>query len=138
MQPVMLDSNVYAAFKRNNPQVVAVMRRAPVLLLSTVVLGEILVGISQEGTQNETEHRGELLAFLTSPRVRVVPVTEVTAELFSGLVRSLGAKGVQFPLHDLWIAASALEHGASLLTLDRRFREIEGLRTGEIPEDFLP
>jgi tRNA(fMet)-specific endonuclease VapC len=114
------------------------MRRAPVLLLSTVVLGEILVGISQEGTQNETEHRGELLAFLTSPRVRVVPVTEVTAELFSGLVRSLGAKGVQFPLHDLWIAASALEHGASLLTLDRRFREIEGLRTGEIPEDFLP
>ncbi len=138
MQSVMIDSNAYAAFKRNNPPVVAVIRRASHLLLPAVVLGEILVGISQEGTQNETEHRGELFSFISSSRVRVVPLTEVTAELFARLAKSLGGRGVDFPLHDLWVAASALEHGAALLTLDLRFREIEGLRSGSLLEDFLP
>ena len=138
MQPVMIDSNAYAAFKRNNPPVVSIIRRASSLLLPSVVLGEILVGIAHEGSQNETEHRGELFSFVSSPRVRVVPLTEVTADLFARLAKSLGGRGIHFPLHDLWVAASALEHGAALLTLDSRFREIEGLRPGCILEDFLP
>jgi len=31
-------------------------------------------------------------------------------------------------LNDLWIAAHAFEHGAELLTFDRGFAAIEGLR----------
>jgi tRNA(fMet)-specific endonuclease VapC len=38
------------------------------------------------------------------------------------------------PTNDLWIAASALEHGAALLTRDAHFSHIDGQRL----EDFLP
>lgn len=41
------------------------------------------------------------------------------------------------PSNDLWIAASALEHGAALLTLDAHFGEIEALRSGRVLADFL-
>jgi len=38
----------------------------------------------------------------------------------------------------LWIAASALEFGAALLTRDGHFAQIDGLRCGQRLEDFLP
>ena len=98
----MIDSNAYAAFKRNNPPVVAVIRRASSLLLPSVVLGEILVGIAHEGSQNETEHRGELYAFVASPRVRVVPLADVTAELFARLAQISGSPGCFFPCMIFW------------------------------------
>ena len=40
--------------------------------------------------------------------------------------------------NDLWIAASALELGAALLTRDAHFGHIDGLRSGRSLEDFLP
>jgi predicted nucleic acid-binding protein len=38
----------------------------------------------------------------------------------------------------MWIAASALEHGAAVLTRDAHFNSIEGLRVGCRITDFLP
>jgi predicted nucleic acid-binding protein len=38
----------------------------------------------------------------------------------------------------LLIAASAIEHGAALLTRDAQFAQIDGLRCGQRLEDFLP
>ena len=40
--------------------------------------------------------------------------------------------------NDLWIAASALEHCAALLTRDAHFSHIDGLRSGQRLDDFLP
>lgn len=36
-------------------------------------------------------------------------------------------KGQPIPVNDMWIAASALQHGASLYTLDSHFEAIDGL-----------
>jgi predicted nucleic acid-binding protein len=38
----------------------------------------------------------------------------------------------------LWIAASALQHGCALLTLDAHFRQVDGLHCGTQLADFLP
>jgi predicted nucleic acid-binding protein len=51
---------------------------------------------------------------------------------------ALRRKGQPIPTNDLWIAASSLEHGAALLTLDAHFQHIDVLRVGSCLEDFIP
>lgn len=49
------------------------------------------------------------------------------------LFKYLKEKGTPIPQNDIWIAASALEHGACLLTTDPHFKGIPTLRT-EYPQ----
>ena len=63
------------------------------------------------------------------------PFAEVDAQLWKWRVRR---KGQPIPTIDLWIAASAQEHGAALLTRDGHFSQIDGFRRGQRLEDFLP
>lgn len=67
-----------------------------------------------------------------------MPSTAATADLYALVYAVLRRKGQPIPTNDLWIAASTLEHGASLLTLDAHFQHIDGLRTGKRLEDFIP
>ena len=47
----------------------------------------------------------------------------LVARLYAGLRRAAHP----IPAKDLWIAASAMEHGLVLLTCNRHFDEIDGL-----------
>jgi len=116
---VALDTSAYSAFKRGHPEVVQHLRRAREILVSSVVLGELLGGFEAGGRPRR--NRGDLRLFLESPRVRLVPVGEATAERYARIYASLRAAGRPLPANDLWIAASAMEHGAELVTLDRDF-----------------
>ena len=122
MTRVSLDTSAYGAFKRGHEAVVAHLRRADEILVSTVVLGELLGGF-EVGRQTQ-RNREELRQFRSSPRVRVVPLVEATAERYARIYASLRAAGRPIPINDLWIAASAMEHGAELITLDRDFTHI--------------
>jgi tRNA(fMet)-specific endonuclease VapC len=136
MRPLIIDTNAYVAFKRGDPRIVKVLATADALCFSVTVLGELLAGFAA-GTK-EAKNREDLSKFLESPRVRVYPITELTADNYALIYASLRRKGQPIPTNDLWIAASALEHGAGVLTLDAHFKHIDGLRVGEAIEDFLP
>ncbi len=128
MRIVALDTNAYVAFKRSDERVLEVVRQAQTIAVSTVVLGELLAGFL--GGTREASNRKELAQFLGSPRVRTVAVTQATAEFYARVFTDLRRKGRPIPSNDLWIAAGALELGAPLLTFDRHFSEIDGLRSG--------
>ena len=136
MRPILIDTNAYTAFKLGDATVVEVIAHAERIYVNSIVLGELLGGFAA-GTR-EAKHRAELARFLGSPRVEVLPVAEQTADSYSLVYASLRRKGQPIPSNDLWIAASALEHGAALLTRDAHFAQIEGLRCGQRLEDFLP
>jgi tRNA(fMet)-specific endonuclease VapC len=136
MRPLIIDTNAYVAFKRGDPRILKVLATADKLFFSVTVLGELLAGFAA-GTK-EAKNREELSKFLESPRVGVYPITELTADNYALIYASLRRKGQPIPTNDLWIAASALEHGAGVLTLDAHFKHIDGLRVGEAIEDFLP
>jgi tRNA(fMet)-specific endonuclease VapC len=70
------------------------------------------------------ENTAQLAQFLGRPSVRVLDVTEETALRYAEVDVYLRKKGRPVPRNDVWIAASALEHGLQLLTLDVHFREI--------------
>lgn len=98
------------------------LRRAEEILLPSVVLGELLAGFERGGRARR--NREELRLFLESPRARLVPLGEATGERYAVIYASLRAAGRPIPTNDLWIAASSMEHGAELLTLDRDFTHV--------------
>jgi predicted nucleic acid-binding protein len=126
MKRMALDTNYYSAFKRGlNSQLLLPLQSAEYIGVSTVVLGELLGGFKVGGKSEKNLQ--ELQKFLDSPRVFVNEMNEDTAELYSDIFQRLRKKRKPVPSNDMWIAASALQHGLSLLTLDDHFREIEGL-----------
>jgi predicted nucleic acid-binding protein len=136
MRPILIDTNAYAAFKRGDETIVAVLQHAPSLLMCVTVLGELLAGFA--AGNSESVNRSELSQFIYSPRVKVVASTPATADLYALIYAALRRKGQPMPSNDLWIAASSLEHGAALLTYDAHFQAIDGLRAGQILADFIP
>jgi predicted nucleic acid-binding protein len=136
MRTILIDTNAYTAFMLGEVAVVEVLAHAERIGLSSVVLGELLGGFAA-GTR-ESKNRAELARFMDSPRVEVVPVTAQTADSYALVYSALRRKGQPIPTNDLWIAASALEQGAALLTRDAHFAHIDGLRCGQRLEDFLP
>jgi len=136
MRPIALDTNAYIAFKRGDEQIVTVLQHAPIIIVCVTVLGELLGGFA--AGQRESHNRSELTQFLNTPRVKVVSSTIATADLYALVYAALRRKGQPIPTNDLWIAASSLEHGAALLTLDAHFQNIDGLRAGTRLDDFIP
>ena len=127
MKRILLDTNFYAAFKRNDPSSTGLLRRATFIGINAIVLGEILSGF-RLGTK-ETQNRKELELFLNSPRVRTLPVDEETAEFYAKIFQDLKNKGMPIPVNDMWIAASAMQHGLFLATYDDHFRHVDGILT---------
>jgi tRNA(fMet)-specific endonuclease VapC len=136
MKRVLLDTNAYVAFKRGEAEIVELLRLPDEIVLSTVVLGELLAGFA--AGQREARNRQELAQFLASPRVVVVPVDETTASCYASVFALLRRKGRPIPVNDLWIAATALQHGLLLVTFDEHFQAIEGLMTATTPSQLLP
>lgn len=136
MRAILLDTNAYAAFKSGEEEAVEVLRYAETIGVSTIVLGELLSGFAA-GNQ-EASNRRELTGFLESPRAVVLPIDEETAQFYAHVYRGLRRKGKPIPTNDLWIAATALQHGFALFTLDAHFSEVEGIILGRALSDFLP
>lgn len=126
MKPgLLIDTNVYAAFKRNHPAAVEELQRATEIALCPIVLGELRGGFALG--RRERENLKELDEFLDTPRVRLLGVTDRTSVFYARLYAALRRAARPIPANDLWIAASAMENGLELLTFDRHFGEIDGL-----------
>lgn len=122
---ILIDTNTYAAFKRNRPDVVQVYQRAEEIHISITVLAELIAGF--KAGSREPENREELAAFLSSSRAVVDLVDEGTAEFYAHVYLMLRVKGAPIPTNDMWIAAAAMQNGCALYSLDSHFSAIDGL-----------
>jgi predicted nucleic acid-binding protein len=125
MKRIMLDTNFYAAFKRNDADAVSLLRKVEYIGVNTVILGELLAGF--RCGNREQQNREELDQFLDSARVELISMDEETAEFYAQVFAELRLKGRPIPSNDLWLAASALQHGLALATYDDHFSQITGL-----------
>jgi len=119
---LILDTSAYALFMRGHEAAQSAIQTTPHILLPTVVLGELLGGFAAGTRQQQNEK--ELETFRQSPRVRVVPMTAETAVRYAAIYAYLRSTGHPIPTNDLWIAATAMEHSATLLTADRHFHYV--------------
>lgn len=120
-----LDTNGYRALMEGEAAALALVRQAEVVLMPVPVIAELLFGFlnGTRGRRNE----GTLKRFLAAERVDVLHCDEDTAVEFAALKLQLKRAGTPIPLNDVWIAALALQHGATLFTLDRDFEHIPQL-----------
>lgn len=122
MSRFLVDTSAYAAFKRGHPGVLSVFQQAEGLWMNPVVLGELGAGFRRGSRWDQNEE--ELRAFLSSPRVEVMDITQETADRYAVIFTALRAAGTPIPTNDIWIAASAMEHGLRLLTTDSHYRKV--------------
>jgi predicted nucleic acid-binding protein len=125
MRRILLDTNIYVAFKRSSQAAIEVLQQVDYIGINTIVLGELLSGFT--GGTKEPRNRKELEEFLSSPRVELLAIDDGTAEYYAQIFWNLKARGQPIPTNDLWIAASAMNHGLALYTLDAHFQKIDGL-----------
>jgi predicted nucleic acid-binding protein len=131
---ILLDTNAFVAAARGDSVAVDILSSADEIHLNATVLGELLAGFAVGS--REAANRERLGDFLDSPRVSFLPLTKRTCEFYALLYAQLRRKGRPIPTNDLWIAATALEHGLALFTLDEHFGAVDGLRLTRTAADL--
>jgi predicted nucleic acid-binding protein len=119
---VLLDTAAYSAFKRGQPEVGLAVRSAEGIALNSVVVGELLAGFARGRHRRRNEM--ELEEFLASLRVSVLPVDHETATRYAVILNALRAAGTMIPTNDIWIAATAMQHGCRIVTTDSHYRRV--------------
>ena len=119
---VMLDTSAYSAFMKGHPEIKRALQQAVVIYVSPIVLGELHAGFRRGRRRAQNEK--ELRIFLSSPRVSAVNVTEETAVRYAAILHFLRGAGTPVPTNDVWIAASAMEHGLHVLTTDLHYQKV--------------
>ncbi len=125
MNKILIDTNIYSAALRGQTDVITTLRQAPHLGISVISIGELFSGF--KGGNREKDNRRELAEFLDSPRSWIYSIDENTADYYSAILNQLRKNGTPIPTNDIWIAASAFQHGLQLYTLDKHFQHIAGL-----------
>lgn len=125
MRSTLVDTNVYTAFKRDEPAIVEAFRHFDFIGLNVTVLAELYAGF--KGGKREKKNRMELEDFLNSPRVHFIGHNIETADFYAHIFHLLKEKGRPIPTNDIWIAASALQNGLSLFSSDQHFTYVDGL-----------
>jgi tRNA(fMet)-specific endonuclease VapC len=119
---VMLDTSAYSAFLRGNTEVKQALGEADEIYVNPIVLGELYAGFTR-GNKGK-KNRDILRDFIGSPRLRIAPIDEETAERYSAIITYLWSQGTPVPTNDLWIAATAMQYGLKLITTDNHFRNV--------------
>jgi predicted nucleic acid-binding protein len=120
---ILVDSSVWIDFLSSSPSAAgAELRRmiadAEPFGLTGIVVTEVLQGLQRDVSR--IEH-------YLSQWDMLEPVGYETYREAAGIFRTARAKGVAVTTVDALIAAIALEHGATLFTLDKDFGRIAGM-----------
>lgn len=125
MNRMLIDTNIYSHALRGTEDIVEVLRGANLIAVSAISIGELLSGF--KGGKHEKQNRKELAQFLDSPRVRLLPIDDETAEFYASILDNLKSSGHPIPTNDIWISAVALQHGLPLFSKDKHFEWVHGL-----------
>jgi len=127
LKEILLDTSAYSALFRGNDQVKEILQEVVEVALNPVILGELQSGFSSG--HFEDKNRQLLKDFMLTPRVRVYPVDLETSERYASIWAYLRGEGTPIPTNDLWIAASAMQHGLTVLTADMHFLKVPQVLT---------
>ena len=125
MTALVVDTNAYSGFMREEPRAVRALRVAHEIHLPLIVLAELLAGFAA-GLRPQ-KNRDDLARFMASPRVHLMNPDEKTARHYADVFLALRKIGMPIPTNDLWIAALARQHRLPLLSFYAHFGAVPGL-----------
>ena len=122
---ICLDTNAYSAMAKGHGGATSLVEVADEVIVPAIVVGELMFGFLNGSRFSENE--GMLNRFLEDDGVVLQPVTHEIAERYGYVKAALRKNGTPIPENDIWIAATALETGARLVTYDTDFKNVGGL-----------
>ena len=125
---LVLDTNVYSDYAEGVPETVDIMAtQGEQIYLPSIVLGELQFGFMKGKRQAFNEKK--LRQFTDILNVDVINVNADVARKYAAIYLSLRKKGTKIPINDVWIAASCMEVGGTLLTRDKYFEVVDQIDT---------
>ena len=121
---MILDTNALSAFADGNEDLFRVIEDQAELAVPVVVLGEYLFGIRQ----SKQRARYEQWLRDNMPLFELLGLGRRTAEHYAQIRLELKEAGRPIPGNDLWIAALSREHLLPVVSRDRHFDGVRGLR----------
>jgi tRNA(fMet)-specific endonuclease VapC len=121
---MILDTNALTAFVDGEPGALAEIGKARFIAIPVVVLGEYLFGIAQSRRRIEYER-------WMNRYIRNYPILDISAETaarYADVRLELKRAGKPIPSNDIWIAALCRQHSLPLLSQDRHFDRVVGIR----------
>jgi tRNA(fMet)-specific endonuclease VapC len=121
---MILDTNALSAAADDDPAIIALLSRADQVAIPVIALGEYRYGIAQ------SRHRASYAKWLNGllHDCLVLEANEPTTHYYAEIVLELKQKGKPIPTNDIWIAALCRQHSLPLLSRDRHFDLVPGLK----------
>ena len=120
---MILDTNAFSAIADGEPALEAILRRAALVGIPVIVLGEYRFGIAQSRNLEHYEHW--LSEYL--PGFRILDIDEQTAAHYAQVRVELKKVGKPIPSNDVWIAALCRQHSLPILSRDGHFDAVSGV-----------
>ena len=121
---MILDTNGLSALAEGQPALEPVLRKAAQVAIPVIVLGEYRYGIAY--SRDRKQYEEWLTAYLS--RFRILDVDEETTIFYRDVRTELKRAGTPIPSNDVWIAALCRQHRLPLLSRDRHFDAVPGIR----------
>ncbi len=121
---MILDTNALSAAADGEPAAAEILTRAARIALPVIVLGEYRLGIAR--SRKREAYEAWLRKWVAT--VEVLDIHEETTHYYAEIGLELKTLGRPIPANDLWIAALCREHSLSLLSRDRHFDAVPGIR----------
>ena len=122
MNGVLVDTSAYRYMIRKHPKVQENLEAADKIFLNAVIMGEVLCGFDRGGSPEKNRQVYE--HFIASRDVSILSIDAETAVRYAFLFSYLQKAGTMVSPNDLWIAASAMQHGLRVVTLDQDYLKI--------------
>jgi tRNA(fMet)-specific endonuclease VapC len=125
----LLDTNAFSDLMRDHPKVgvrLASLAATDQVVICSIVRGEIRYGIERLPNSNQRRDLDAKAAHLFAV-IPCEPVPEAAGDQYASVKLSRQQKGLALDENDLWIAATALAIGATLVSRDSDFQQISGL-----------
>jgi len=126
----IVDTSAYSAVQRGNKSVLKLFNEADHIYLPSIVEGELRAGFAF-GSRS-AENNDMLDGFIAQNNVSVITINEKTPSIFAEIYAELRKAGRPIGQNDLWIAALARELSLQLLTLDKDFGNVAGIKLVKI------
>jgi predicted nucleic acid-binding protein len=121
---MILDTNGLSAVANGDGGLIAILRQATEIAVPVIVLGEYRYGVRQ--SRKNQQYEQWLMNSL--PNYRILDVDQETTIYYATLRTELKKTGAPIPSNDVWIAALCRQYRLPILSRDRHFDIVSGLR----------
>ena len=121
---VLLDTNIISAWLKGEKNIADNIEKTGAVYIPIIVLGELYYGASYS---TQVQKNTSIIRKIAS-RYRLLLIDEETTREYGKIKSELRKKGSPIPENDIWIAAIATRYRLTLVTRDKHFSNVIGLK----------